>query len=84
MRYQHTNTSHNRSSGFSSVAEIAGRMRSASCASAWRSWKGCWKDCARPLPDGSRPAKGRTWAHLYLNKLSKELEWTPELPEKHR
>ena len=55
-----------------------------SCASAWRSWKGCWKDCARPLPDGSRPAKGRTWAHLYLNKLSKELEWTPELPEKHR
>ena len=31
MRYQHTNTSHqatshNRSSGFSSVAEIAGRM----------------------------------------------------------
>ena len=24
MRYQHTNTSHNRSSGFSSVAEIAG------------------------------------------------------------
>ena len=48
------------------------------------SWKGCWKDCARPSPDGSRPAKGRTWAHLYLNKLSKELEWTPELPEKHR
>ena len=26
MRYQHTNTSHNRSSGFSSVAEIAGGM----------------------------------------------------------
>ena len=26
IRYQHTNTSHNRSSGFSSVAEIAGGM----------------------------------------------------------
>ena len=26
MRYQHTNTSHNRSSGFSSAAEIAGGM----------------------------------------------------------
>ena len=26
MQYQHTNTSHNRSSGFSSVAEIAGGM----------------------------------------------------------
>ena len=26
MRYQHTNTSHNQSSGFSSVAEIAGGM----------------------------------------------------------
>ena len=21
------------------------------------SWKGCWKDCARPSPDGSRPAR---------------------------
>ena len=27
MQYQHTNTSHNRSSGFSSVAEIAGGGR---------------------------------------------------------
>ena len=34
------------------------RMRSASCASAWRSWKDCWKDCARPSPGGSRPARG--------------------------
>ena len=27
------------------------------CASAWRISKVCWKDCARPSPDGSRPAK---------------------------
>ena len=25
-----------------------------SCASAWHIWKGCWKDCARPSPDGLR------------------------------
>ena len=37
----------------------AWRMRSASCASAWRSWKDCWKDCARPSPDGSRLASAR-------------------------
>ena len=29
----------------------------ANCASAWRTWKGCWKDCARPSPGGSRPAR---------------------------
>ena len=23
-----------------------------------RTWKGCWKDCARPSPAGPRPAKG--------------------------
>ena len=27
------------------------------CASAWRISKVCWKDCARPSPDGPRPAK---------------------------
>ena len=30
----------------------------ANCASAWRIWKGCWKDCARPSPCGPRPADG--------------------------
>ena len=65
------------------IGQLRGDIKDlrANCASAWRIWKGCWKDFARPSPDGSRPAKGRTWAHLYLNKLSKELEWTPELPE---
>ena len=29
----------------------------ANCASAWRTWKGCWKDYARPSPGGSRPAR---------------------------
>ena len=29
----------------------------ANCASAWRIWKGCWKDYARPSPGGSRPAR---------------------------
>ena len=27
------------------------------CASAWRTWKACWKDCARPSADGPRPAR---------------------------
>ena len=36
-------------------------ISSANCASAWRIWKDCWKDCARPLPDGSRPANLRRW-----------------------
>ena len=31
----------------------------ANCASAWRIWKGCWKDCARLSPDGRRLARFR-------------------------
>ena len=30
-----------------------------SCANAWRSWKACWKGCARPSAGEPRPAKGR-------------------------
>ena len=34
------------------------RSSLANSASAWRISKDCWKDCARPSPDGSRLAKG--------------------------
>ena len=28
-------------------------------ANAWRTWKDCWKDCARPSPGGPGPANER-------------------------
>ena len=78
MRYQHTNTSHNRSSGFSSVAEIAGGM---GLRSPQPQQLALDFAPAQVRSHGLRDAhtKGRTWDHLYLN-----MEWTPELPEKHR
>ena len=36
------------------------------------SWKGCWKDCARPSPDGPPPAKDGSTQHLRLQLPSRE------------
>ena len=45
----------------------------------WRGWsiakpssKGCWKGCARPSPDGSRPARYESEAQDLREKLSEK------------
>ena len=50
----------------------AWRMRSENSANAWRSWKDCWKDCARPSPGGPAPANAgprRIWTERIAEKV---------------